>query len=653
LTKLSQLASSIRDPLYGLIPLMSPELSVLSSIAVTRMRWIKQMGLAGLVFPGANHTRFEHSIGTMFVADRLMGALIKKTEDSSLKEKTQEIRFAALLHDLGHSPFSHVTEEFFRANPRYLPPLGDNYDHEVYTELLIRNNEDLKEVCKDQGINIRFISRLACGKSGSYLDGLLSSAIDVDKIDYVARDSYFCGLPYGRIDLSSLADGITITENSLGKEALAFEEKSREAVEGLLMSRFYLATTIHVDERNCAASQLLFRAMREAYDLVLKPAIKKNLDAAVKKLLLDCLHFRWVDHDLMMFLQDPFQKLRIAAIEATRENFSSLDYDALKMIIDLISTQPIKRKTRYFSHILLNSVLRGKIPTLRQSVSLSQLPPSVRYSLLVLYSNSQYTGYINNLTRELQRLKPYKGKKTMIALSAPKPVEMDAKILTAKNDISNLFDLSLLVRSLSIETANRLKLSIYSYRRIKQKIPLQDFMLVVHLLCDLLRRKTIKQNENIRTDLLLMLYYSIYHEMEFFEGDMRFQALFSVVYNRIIPESRIHYKELVKLPTYFGDLSEAENYKNFGNKGYPDFYSVKFAQDLDLLTEIGLIYSRSGPVRIITSDSYAKRYERRISRHGRDYVERFLLKRYPFSSRLRKIVSEITDSNSPLVKLGK
>jgi HD superfamily phosphohydrolase len=611
------------------------------------------MGLAGLVFPGANHTRFEHSIGTMFVADRLMGALTKKTEDDFLEQKTQEIRFAALLHDLGHSPLSHVTEEFFRTNPRYLPPLGDNYDHEVYTELLIRDNEDLKEVCKAQGISIRFISRLACGKSGSYLDSLLSSAIDVDKIDYVARDSYFCGLPYGRIDLSSLADGITLAENSLGKEALAFEEKSREAVEGLLMSRFYLATTIHVDERNCAASQLLFRAMREAYDLVLKPAIKKNLDDAVKKLLLDCLHFRWVDHDLMMFLQDPFQKLRIAAIEASRENFSSLDYGALKSIVDLISTQPIKQKTRYFSHILLNSVLRGRIPLLRQSVSLNRLSPPARYSLFVLYSNSQYTGYINSLTKMLQKLEPYKGKKTMIALSAPKPVEMDAKILIAENDISNLFDLSLLVRSLAIETANHLTLSIYSHRRIQQKIPLRDFVLMVHFLCDLLRRRIIKKNGYIRTDLLLMLYYSLYREMEFFEGDMRFQALFSVVFNKIMLEPRIPYKELVRLPAHFGDLNKAQNYVKFGNKGYPDFYSVKFAQDLDLLTEIGLLYSRSGPVRIKKTDSYAKRYERRISRHGRDYVETFLLKKYPFSSRLRRIVNEIIKSNSPLIKLGK
>ena len=86
--------------------------------------------------------------------------------------------------------------------------------------------------------------------------------------------------------------------------------------------------------------------------------------------------------------------------------------------------------------------------------------------------------------------------------------------------------------------------------------------------------------------------------------------------------------------------------------GYPDFFSVKFAQDLDMLTEMGLIYTRSGPVRILGTSHYPKRYERRISHHGRKYVESFLIDSYPFSGILEKNIKRVVHSRSPLVNLG-
>lgn len=642
----------IRDPLYGLIQITPPELSILKSIPVTRMRWIKQMGLACLVFPGANHTRFEHSIGTMFVANKLIDALINKTKHSFLKENVQAIRLVALLHDLGHSPFSHVTEEFFRRNPKYLPAHRIDYDHETYTETIIRNNMDVRTTCKEEGINLRFVSKLATGRSGTFLDSLLSSAIDVDKIDYVARDSYFCGLPYGRVDLSSLTEGITLTKSKSGKEILAFDRKSKDAVEGLLMSRFYLATTIHVDERNCAANQLLFSAMTSAYELILKPATKEELDNDIKELILDSLHYRWVDHDLIMFLEDPFQKLRIAAIEASREKFSPLNFDTLQSIIRLMSAQPIRHRTRYLSHMLLNRVLRGKIPQLRHSVSLTRLPPLTRYSLYILYSLSDYTEYISRLKKAVQRMELFKGIEIFVDITALKPSEINTKIVTHEPGIKNLFDMSLIMRSLAIETTNRLTLSIYSYHKILDRVRQDSLESLAHVLCDQARYEAIKKREYVGTDLILMLHYSLYREREFFESDTRFQALFAVMFDKLLDESHHPYKELIELPDHFGDLNEARNYEVFRKKGYPEFYSVKFAQDLEMLAEMGLIYSRSGPVPILGAGHYAKRYERRISRHGRNYVENFLLERYPFSNTLQKRVKKALDSDTPLISMG-
>jgi HD superfamily phosphohydrolase len=616
------------------------------------MRWIKQMGLACLVFPGANHTRLEHSIGAMFVANRLTEALIEKTDDEYLKENIPAIRLAALLHDLGHSPFSHVTEEFFRRNPKFLPFDGGSYDHERYTEEIIRKNEDLRAIFKEEGIDFKLVSRLAIGRSGTFLDSLMSSSIDIDKIDYVSRDGYFCGLPYGRVDLSSLAESITLMTDKLERTVVAFDRKGRDALEGLLMSRFYLATTIHVDERNCGANMLLFAALSNAYEHILKPATKEDLDDEIKRLILDCLHLRWVDHDLIMFLEDPFQKLRIAAIEAMREGFSSLKHDVLENIITLMSAQPIKRRTRFLSHVLLKKVLRGKTPGLRHVLSLTQFSPLTRYSLYVLNSLSRYTDYINFFSRIIGKTRPYTGREIFVDITAPKSVEINTKIIVDKDSIKNLFDFSPLMRSLATEIADRLTFSIYSYQERLGKAPIAKLELLINWLCDIARRKAIKKNELIDTDLILMLYHSLYREREFFEGDTRFQALFRVVFGELLDNPCENYKELIKLPKHFGDLNEKNNFEKFRSEGYPEFYSVKFAQDLEMLSEMGLLYSRSGPVQIGNTEQFAKRFERRISHYGRTYVERYLLQRYPFSTSLQKKVQKIIKSGSPLIKLG-
>lgn len=406
------------------------------------------MGLACLVFPGANHTRYEHSIGSMHVADRLAGALVEKTGNDFVKSKTQEIRLAALLHDLGHSPFSHVTEEFFRRNPDCLPAVGENYDHEMYTNMIIRKNEEIKAICKESEIDYRFVSNLAIGKSRSFLDGLLSSAIDVDKIDYVARDSYFCGLPYGSIDLTSLEEGITLTENSFGNEVIAFDNKNKDAVERLITSRYYLTSSIHVDPKNCAAIQLLLRALRSAYNVLFKAAADPEQADNIKKLVLDCLHFQWVDHDLITFLDDPFQKLQYAAIEANREKFSSLENDSLETIIKMTSSYTRKKDKWYISHFLLKRVLQGRIPDLCHSSCLVNLSTSARYSLYVLHYVSPYTGIINNFKEMIQTLKPCKGKIIFVDVTMPKTVEMNTRIVIRDGNVKYLFDMSLLMRSL-------------------------------------------------------------------------------------------------------------------------------------------------------------------------------------------------------------
>jgi HD superfamily phosphohydrolase len=604
----------------------------------------------------------------MYVANRLVEALAKKTENDLLKENKQGIRLAALLHDLGHSPFSHVTEEFFKRNPDCLPTTKKTYEHETYTRKIIRKSEEIRNVCKRSEIDYKFVGNLAIGKSKTFLDVLLSSSVDVDKIDYVARDSYFCGLPYGSIDLSALEDGITLTEKSSGDEVVAFEGKSKSAVEELLLSRFYLTSSIHIDQRNCAAIQLLLRAIKAAYDAVFLVFEEETQKDNIKKLILDRLHFQWVDHDLITFLQDPFQKLRSTAIEATHEaRFFTLSRDSLEEIITTASEQTRKRGKKYFSHILLNRVLQGRTPDFRQSYPFVAFSPSARYGLYVLKTVSPHTSLLNEFKSFLQRRKAFKGRMIFLDIIAPKDLEMNTRIVAEDGNVAYLLDLSHLMRSLAIETITRLTLSISSDREL-DAVSSELLEKYIDMFSFVARTKSIKEEHFIGSDLILMVFYYLYkeglsynfdpflRERLFFEGDTRFQALFSVIFDGLCRKSQYPYKELIGIPEHFKDLCEPhateEDYKDFSAKGYPDFFSVKFSEDLDLLTEVGMIYTRSSPVKTKIGGRYPKRYERRISRRGREYVERSLLRYYPLSVSLRRIIKRLRKANSCLIKLG-
>lgn len=185
-----------------------------------------------------------------------------------------------------------------------------------------------------------------------------------------------------------------------------------------------------------------------------------------------------------------------------------------------------------------------------------------------------------------------------------------------------------------------------------EKIPVDDLERYINLFCKMARRRAIREGKVIGSDLILLIFYFLHQQRLFFEGDTRFQALFSVLFERILDGSQYPYGELRYLPKRFGNLSDVEIYEHFRKGGYPDFFSVKFSQDLDLLSEMGMIYTRSEPVRVSVGGQYPRRYERRISHPGRQYVEEYLLDSYPFCNILEKNVEKLQASRSCLIKLG-
>jgi len=622
---------------------------------VARMRWIKQMGLACLVFPGANHTRFEHSLGTMHVADVLSRHLLRGQREKLGSHTVQEIRLAALLHDIGHTPFSHVVEEFFRRFPQYAPTI-DQYDHEQYTTEIIGTNQEIEDICDKETVDLPFVSRLAVGKSKTFLDVLISGCLDADKIDYVVRDSYYCGLPYGNVDILSLAEGIRLSADEEGNSNVVFDENSRNAAEGLLTSRFYLMTTVHSHNSNCAANLLLFRAIAEAYDKVLEATTDTTDSDVIKDVLSRAMHLKWVDHDLIAFLRNPVETLRLTAVGVSKDERRKYHFRNFEPIIEATELS----WTKPYSSILLDQVLSSRVPPIRSSYPLAYFSPGARYDLYLIFRFAQYTEYFVELEKSIKQLLGISKRKGVYTdITFPRYPDMSTIISTGKGKMY-LYDASLLLRSLVLQSATKLSLSIYSFKRFGTRVVRTRLENVIHGICHKIRRDSIKRKKWIGTDLLLLIYYYIHEfarkpeELEprlFFKGDTRFQAFAGQVLRDALPKKTFPYQVLEEIIQHYGNINKHDTFEEFRQR-YPELYSVALVQDLDLLAELGLLYTRSGTVQIWETREYQRRYERRISRLGREHVASYIGKTYPFSAHIKDNISRIMKEGGPLLDLG-
>src|SRR5208282_2215183 len=182
----------IKDPIYGYIRLTAVEKTIIDTLAVQRLRRIRQLAGAEYVYPAANHTRFEHVLGAMYLA----GAVVDNLPVQLSEFEKQKVRLAALLHDVGHAPFSHLFEPLLL---KYL-----NRNHEDMSTWIIAES-DLADVIRKQGFDSTEISKLAVGQSSDiekrFLGQVISSFFDVDKRDFVVRDSYHTGGGYGSVDV--------------------------------------------------------------------------------------------------------------------------------------------------------------------------------------------------------------------------------------------------------------------------------------------------------------------------------------------------------------------------------------------------------------------------------------------------------------------
>jgi HD superfamily phosphohydrolase len=236
--------ASFRDPIHGFISADELETALINSRALQRLRWIRQLGMAYLVFPGAEHSRFSHVLGVMHLAGRVYDATAKASKgllDTAPDSHDRRlVRAAALLHDVGHPPFSHSAEELFE----------EPIDHEEMTCRLIGLDEiEAAFALFGNGISGDDVVHILTQPRDSkehLLSQIVSGELDVDKMDYLRRDSLYCGVRYGSYDLDRLLHTMVPLEDpATGDWGLGVEEGGVHALEGLVMARYYMFTQVY------------------------------------------------------------------------------------------------------------------------------------------------------------------------------------------------------------------------------------------------------------------------------------------------------------------------------------------------------------------------------------------------------------------------
>jgi HD superfamily phosphohydrolase len=226
----------IRDPLWNNIRLDPLALELVDTRAFQRLRYVRQLGLAYLVYPGASHSRFEHALGAYHLARRALALFEERDLSRELgREACVIARCAALLHDIGHYPFSHALEEIGALH------------HEEVARPLITGGEVAAVLSGELGPDAPArVMALIRGESDSPLQGLISGSLDLDKIEYLKRDAFMCGVNYGDIDVDRLLDSlILVTDPERGTPAVGISEKGLSALESLLFAKYQMYRNVY------------------------------------------------------------------------------------------------------------------------------------------------------------------------------------------------------------------------------------------------------------------------------------------------------------------------------------------------------------------------------------------------------------------------
>ncbi len=297
-----------RDPIYGYIWLTEDEIKIIDTPLFQRLRRVHQLALSKYVYPNAEHSRFVHSIGVLQSATNIFHNLYSNNKqiidriigDIRIEVYFKTLRFAALLHDVGHVPFSHASEKVI---------LGSKFAHEDVSNYIIENYEPIRNIIVGSGIEPKKVARLIRGhftSEYSILKKIISGELDADRADYLLRDSHFCGVDYGVFDYERYILSFKIVDDE--GVSLSVLEGNLQIVESFLLARFHFNL------------QVPYHRTRIGYNIALKKYIErlKQQDRLLKPISTDGELV--IDFDLFHDFDD------YSIFEEIKKDFKEKDY---------------------------------------------------------------------------------------------------------------------------------------------------------------------------------------------------------------------------------------------------------------------------------------------------------------------------------------
>lgn len=246
---------TVRDPLWQTIRLDTLARRLVDTPVVQRLRYVRQLGHAHLVYPGANHSRFEHALGAHELARRTVALLDEGRQLDGIDPIEGAIaRAAALLHDVGHYPYSHALEE-----------IGVPHHEEVAAPLIMSGPvaEILREALGASAPGR--VMAMIRGDSESPLAGLISGSTDLDKLEYLRRDALMCGVPYGVIDVDRLMHAlVVVTDPTTGRATIGVRAKGLSALESLLFAKYQMYRNVYWHHAVRSATAMYKRMVEDA-----------------------------------------------------------------------------------------------------------------------------------------------------------------------------------------------------------------------------------------------------------------------------------------------------------------------------------------------------------------------------------------------------
>lgn len=281
----------LRDPVHGLVSFEAQELQIVPKLLATpelqRLRQIRQLGLTSFAYPGADHTRFSHVIGAAHVMTRFIARLRQVHDDLPFwqritTERARDAVAAALLHDVGHGPFSHLFEDALPACPK----------HETWSERIITSEETgvhqiLSEA--DPGLPARVVQLIHGHYPLTYLAHTVSGMFDVDRCDYLLRDAHFTGVSYGRYDLDWLLRSLCLGQHTAGEAPPLAVDGARglPAIESFILARLFMFQQVYFHKASRTSEWMLGRILKRVTKLLLDGTRLDSVPRGVRELVLE------------------------------------------------------------------------------------------------------------------------------------------------------------------------------------------------------------------------------------------------------------------------------------------------------------------------------------------------------------------------------